>query len=124
MNETWSLSSCKEFGIPLMDALELTHGKWTIPIIMALSYKGVMRFNEMKYSVSGISSRILSRELKRLVINKLINRTELNTVPMTVRYELTEHGKSLLPIGMALVEWGKTHRKEMFNKTTPNNGYK
>jgi len=109
----WTIAQCEQFGIPLMDTLELTHGKWTLPITMALLYKGKMRFNELKYSVSGISSRVLSKELKVMEMNKLVSRTVKNTVPMTVEYELTEHGKTLEPITMALVEWGKNHRKEI-----------
>lgn len=111
----WKISSCTEFGIPLMDTLELIHGKWKLIIIMALLYKGKMRFNELKHSINGISSRVLSKELKVMQDHQLITRTVKNTVPMTVEYELTAHGKTLESVALALVGWGKKHRHEIIH---------
>ena len=108
--EPWSIANCSQFGIPLMDAIDVTHGKWKLAIVMALLYKGKMRFNEIKQSVDGISSRVLSKELKMMEMNQLVNRTQKNTVPLTVEYELTDHGRTLESVAMALVEWGKSHR--------------
>jgi len=55
----------------------------------------------------------LSKELKELEINKLVNRTVLDTQPISVQYELTEHGLTLKTIINNLTEWGIAHRKKI-----------
>jgi DNA-binding HxlR family transcriptional regulator len=43
----------------------------------------------------------------------LVRRTVLDTQPITVRYELTEHGLTLKTIINNLTEWGIEHRKKI-----------
>ena len=59
---------------------------------------------------------MLSKELKELELNKLVKRTVLDSQPVTVQYELTEHGKTLQTIINNLTEWGLKHRKEILGK--------
>ena len=59
---------------------------------------------------------MLSKELKELETNKLITRTVIATQPITVQYQLTEHGKSLQTIINNLTEWGVKHRLEIIGK--------
>ena len=56
---------------------------------------------------------MLSKELKELEINKLIKRTVLDTQPVIVQYELTDHGLTLQTIINNLTEWGIEHRKKI-----------
>jgi hypothetical protein len=66
--------------------------------------------------VVGISNRMLSKELKELEINQLVKRTVLDTQPITVQYELTEHGNTLQTIISNLSDWGIAHRKKIVGK--------
>lgn len=59
---------------------------------------------------------MLNKELKELELNKLITRTVLETQPITVQYELTEHGLTLQTIIKNLTEWGMAHRKKIIGK--------
>jgi len=59
---------------------------------------------------------MLSQELKELEINKLVKRSVLDTQPVTVQYEFTEHGLTLKSIINHLTEWGMEHRKEIIGK--------
>jgi DNA-binding HxlR family transcriptional regulator len=58
----------------------------------------------------------LSKELKELEINQLVTRTVLDTQPITVQYELTEHGNTLQTIISNLTDWGNVHRKKIVGK--------
>lgn len=49
-------------------------------------------------------------------MNKLFKRTVLDTQPITVQYELTEHGKTLKTIINNLTDWGMEHRKKIIEK--------
>lgn len=95
------------------DSMDVLSGKWKIAIISSICYYNKRRFSDILTDVVGISNRMLSKELKELEINKLIKRTVLDTQPITVEYQLTEHGNSLRTIIDNLTEWGKAHRKEI-----------
>lgn len=85
--------------------LEVLDGKWTFLIIRDL-FEGVRRFGELRKSLEGISPKTLSVRLKELEAKGIINRTAYPTVPPTVEYGLTEKGKSLKPIIVAMKLWG------------------
>lgn len=98
------------------DAMDVLNGKWKIYIISSVCHYNKRRFSDILNDVDGISNKMLSKELKELEINKVIQRTVLPTQPITVQYELTKHGKTLQTIVENLTEWGKAHRKEITGK--------
>jgi len=103
---------CLEIMLPIRDALEILKGKWKLPIIVSLSF-GKKRFREIGNEISGITDRVLSKELKELEYNHLIKRTVHNTFPPSVEYEITEHGLSLEKVIMSLKDWGLSHREKI-----------
>lgn len=98
------------------DAMDVLNGKWKISIISSICYYNKRRFSDILNDVNGISNKMLSKELKDLEINKLINRTVLDTQPITVQYQLTEYGKTLQTIINNLSDWGAEHRKVIIGK--------
>ncbi|GAB3017072.1 helix-turn-helix domain-containing protein [Niabella terrae] len=93
--------------------MDVLSGKWKISIISSICYYNKRRFSDILNDVVGISNKMLSKELKELETNQLINRTVLDTQPITVQYELTEHGKTLQTIINNLTDWGIAHRKRI-----------
>jgi DNA-binding HxlR family transcriptional regulator len=63
--------------MPVKDALDGLHGRWKMPIIIAVSF-GSKRFNEIAREVPGITDKTLSKELKHLEVNQLLSRTAIN----------------------------------------------
>ncbi|MEM9338050.1 MAG: helix-turn-helix domain-containing protein [Bacteroidota bacterium] len=98
----------------VVDALEVIGGKWKFPILYSLC-KGKKRFKDLQTDLQGISSRALSNALKDLELNELISRKVFATVPVTVEYSLTPYGDELEPVIEAIRNWGKNHRKRIFN---------
>lgn len=98
------------------DAMDVLSGKWKIYIISSICHYNKRRFSDILNDVVGISNKMLSKELKELEINKLVQRTVLDTHPITVQYELTKHGKTLQTIINNLTDWGIEHRKEIIGK--------
>jgi len=98
------------------DAMDVLNGKWKIYIVSSICHYNKRRFSDILEDVVGISNKMLSKELKELEVNKLIKRTVLETQPITVQYELTEHGKTLKTIIADLTDWGMKHRKEIIGK--------
>lgn len=109
----------KEYEKEMMavqDSMDVLSGKWKIPIISSICYYNKRRFSDILNDVVGISNKMLSKELKELEINKLIKRTVLDTQPITVQYELTQHGLTLQTLIRNLTEWGIEHRKKIIEK--------
>lgn len=100
----------------IQDSMDVLSGKWKIPIISSICFYNKRRFSDILKDINGISNKMLSKELKELEVNKIVNRTVLETQPITVQYELTEHGKTLQTIINNLSEWGQSHRKEIIGK--------
>jgi DNA-binding HxlR family transcriptional regulator len=90
--------------------LSLINGKYKMTILYTLMEFGVVRFNEMKRYIGGISFKTLSSTLKELERDQLIHREEYPQIPPKVEYSLTDRGKSLMPILDQMCEWGDTHR--------------
>lgn len=108
-------SPCRVLIRGIRDTQDLLNGKWKTGIIGALHYRGKMRFMELRRELEGIAPKMLSQELKDLEMNHLVTRTVYNTMPVTVEYELTEHGKSLNGIIEAMGNWGVKYRKQISN---------
>ena len=100
----------------VQDSMDVLNGKWKIAIISSICCYGKRRFSDILNDIEGISNRMLSKELKELEINQLVKRTVLATQPITVQYELTEHGNTLQTIISNLTDWGIVHRKKITGK--------
>ncbi|MHC5201452.1 winged helix-turn-helix transcriptional regulator [Myroides sp. LJL119] len=98
------------------DTQDLLSGKWKFVIIAALYNNGKFRFMDLVRHIQDISPKVLSKELKDLEMNQLVKRTVLDTMPITVQYELTVHGKSLNKVVQAMGEWGIEYRKNIIGK--------
>ena len=90
--------------------LSLINGKYKMTILYTLMEFKVVRFNEMKKYIGGISYKTLSATLKELEADQLINRKEYPQIPPKVEYSLTKRGESLIPILDGMCEWGDKHR--------------
>ena len=90
--------------------LSLINGKYKMTILYTLMEFGVVRFNEMKKYIGGISFKTLSTTLKELESDRLVHREEYPQIPPKVEYSLTGRGKSLIPILDAMCEWGDRNR--------------
>jgi DNA-binding HxlR family transcriptional regulator len=103
---------CKANYLPIRDTLDLVGGKWKLHITRVLTDRP-LRFKELQREVEGITARVLSKELKELEVNQLVSRKVYATAPVTVEYSLTEYGKTLKPVVMALHAWGQKHRQRI-----------
>jgi DNA-binding HxlR family transcriptional regulator len=106
-------NSCKNRINALRDSMEVLSGKWKFHILGTLMQGGKMRFMDLKREVEGIAAKTLSKELQDLEVNRLINRTVLNTKPISVEYEISEYGKTLAPVIDELAKWGIEYRRSL-----------
>jgi DNA-binding HxlR family transcriptional regulator len=94
---------------PSREVLALIGEKWVTLIIGALAGK-VMRFGELKRFCEGISQKMLTQTLRKLERDGLVSRTlYAEVLPIKAEYQLTELGKSLLPIVQAAKLWAEAY---------------
>lgn len=110
-----SQDGCPANMLPIKDAIEILDGKWKLLILISLSAES-KRFNEIAKEVTGISDKMLSKELKALELNKLVKREVSDESSTMVIYSITPHGKSLERVMKELYNWGLEHRKEIIGK--------
>ncbi|MBM6909137.1 winged helix-turn-helix transcriptional regulator [Oscillibacter valericigenes] len=91
--------------------MSLIQGKYKMFILYTLMDFGVVRFNEMKRYIRGISFKTLSATLKELEADGLVHREEYPQIPPKVEYSLTERGRSLIPVLDQMCTWGEEHRR-------------
>lgn len=90
------------------DLLGQVGDKWTVQVVVALGERP-WRFNELKRYVAGISQQMLTRTLKLLERDGLIERTVHATTPPRVGYALTALGQSLSEAVRQLADWAVEH---------------
>jgi len=80
-------------------------GKWKAVILIHLMEK--KRYSELRREIPMVTERTLSLQLKELEDDGLITRTAHNSKPpLKVDYEMTELGKTLIPLLLAIAKWG------------------
>lgn len=99
-------------GGAVREVLDRIGDKWSLLVIGTLR-EGPLRFGELREAVAGISQRMLTLTLAHLVEDGLVDRTAYAEVPPRVEYELTELGRTLLPLLVSLAEWAMAHRDEI-----------
>jgi DNA-binding HxlR family transcriptional regulator len=90
-------------------------GKYKLRIVWDLQ-DGPRRYGEIRTGLlrgadgtAEITPRVLSRELKALTEQGLIDRRDYGVVPPKVEYRLTRKGKSFVPVIAAIRDWGARH---------------
>lgn len=98
------------------EALSILVGKWKPIILLHLFIEGTLRFSELKRLMPNITQKMLTKQLRELEEEDIINRVVYPQVPPKVEYSISEYGKSLGPILNVMHEWGSAHTEHMQEK--------
>ncbi|MHB9288436.1 winged helix-turn-helix transcriptional regulator [Halobacteriales archaeon Cl-PHB] len=110
---TERLADVPVFATPrdvLCPAQELLGRKWHPVICYHLLANDALSFSDLKDSIDGISSKMLSDSLGDLEERGLVDRELLSDQPLRVAYSLTERGRTLESLVVAMVRWGRAQR--------------
>ncbi|WP_289053975.1 winged helix-turn-helix transcriptional regulator [Carboxylicivirga marina] len=111
MNKTIIKYKDKEFNCSLAFTLLLIGDKYKSLILFHLK-DGSQRSGELQKSITDISNRMFTYSIRALEEDKLVKGTVYPVTPPKVEYELTEAGKSLIPIILKLDQWGQDFANE------------
>ncbi|MCD0487607.1 helix-turn-helix transcriptional regulator [Pedobacter sp. MC2016-14] len=107
-----STAECTSSLRNVLDALYVLNGKWKLALILCL-VESPRRFNEIQHQMTGISSKVLAKELKDLELNDFITRKVYPTTPVSIIYEATEYSQTLRNVIAELSAWGEQHREKI-----------
>ena len=105
---------------PAERAIYFLGGKWKIRILFTLFNNKKVRFNELKKVLKTITQQMLSKQLKELEIDGIVNRKVHQVVPPKVEYSLTEFGLSVIPILRSFSDWNKRNSRTISFKLNKN----
>lgn len=90
---------------PVETTLDMIGGKYKALILWHLSQQ-TLRFSELQKGIPRATAKMLTQQLRELEADQLIHRKVYPVVPPKVEYSLTELGRSLLPVLVAMRDWG------------------
>ena len=96
---------------PVEATLELIGGKYKALILWHLS-EGTLRFSELKKLLSGATPKMLTQQLRELEASQLVHREVYPVIPPKVEYSLTDLGSSLMPVLVAMRDWGADYLRK------------
>ena len=106
-------------GSEMEVTLKIIGGKCKPLILYLLITEGTKRFKELMSSITQISQKTLTNQLRELEADGMISRESFPQIPPRVEYSITEKGKSIFPILEAMCDWGYLNMNEKFILTTP-----
>ena len=105
---------------PAERAVYFLGGKWKIRILFSLLQSKKIRFGELKKELKTITQQMLSKQLKELEADGIVNRKVIQIMPPKVEYSLTEFGLSVMPILRSFSEWNKRNTRSITVKLNKN----
>ena len=97
---------------PLTAAFAAVGGKWKMIIVYWLSQEDV-HFGGLRRRMTSISHKVLTEQLRELQADDVVRRVPLGSVPAPVMYQLTDYGRTLLPLVESVRAWGRGHIERM-----------
>ena len=95
-------------------------GKGKSRIFWSLLQSKKIRFGELKKGLKTITQQMLSKQLKELEADGMVNRKVYQVVPPKVEYSLTEFGLSVMPILRSFSEWNKRNTRTISVRLSKN----
>lgn len=102
---------------PVGATLDLIGGKYKALILWHLS-SGKLRFSELRKVIQGATPKMLTQQLRELEADNLVHREVYPVIPPKVEYSLTDLGRSLMPILVAMRDWGAEYLRTSKNLET------
>ncbi len=105
---------------PAERAIYFLGGKWKIRILFTLFNNKKVRFNVLRKGLKTITQQMLSKQLKELETDGIVNRKVHKVVPPKVEYSLTAFGLSVIPILKSFSDWNRRNTRIISLKLNKN----
>lgn len=106
------IKKTKEAICEIEVAFGVIGGKWKPLILWFLEEFDTLRFGQLQHLIPDITHKILTKQLRDLEADKLIERKIYPEVPPKVEYSITSTGKEIIPILEMMCDWA--HKNNFF----------
>ena len=93
---------------PVSATLDLIGGKYKALILWHLA-ESKLRFSQLNKLIPNATAKMLTQQLREMETQNLIHREVFPVVPPKVEYSLTDLGRSLMPVLIAMRDWGSVY---------------
>ena len=100
-----------EDNCSMTNAWKIIGGKWKLLILNAINQECPARFGELRKKMQDITQTTLTTQLRELERDGILSRKAYAESPPKVEYQLTELGKTLVPVMKVLSDWGDNYCK-------------
>ena len=97
-------TSLKHFNCSLARTADIIGDKWTL-LILRDAFFGASTFSQFQKSL-GVARNILTDRLEKLVEHQVLEKVQSRPGVERYGYHLTERGQSLVPVLIAMTQWG------------------
>ncbi|GHO48429.1 putative HTH-type transcriptional regulator YdeP [Ktedonospora formicarum] len=104
-----------QYSCPVEATLDVIGGKWK-GIILYKLLEGSQRFSDLRRQMPAITQRMLTLQLRELEADGIVHREIYKQIPPKVEYSLTEFGKTLEPILLAMLSWGDQYTTQIIER--------
>lgn|SRR5690606_1855243 len=107
-----------DYGVTV--AMKVIGGKWK-PCIIDCIANGINRPNQIHKQIRQANMRVINQQLRELYEYEIVSKTVYHEYPQKVEYELTDFGKTLLPIISAMEKWGDENAQKVYEMALKRN---
>ena len=100
-----------DYGVSV--TMKVLGGKWK-PCIIDCIFNGINRPNQIYKQIRHANLRVINQQLKELYEYEIVSKKTYQEYPLKVEYELTDFGKTLLPIIATMEKWGNEHMQKVY----------
>lgn len=111
----------KDYKCGALITADIINGKWK-PCILNKINEGIRRPSELLRALPDAARRSLNIQLNELETHGIITKKIYSVLPPKVEYFLTQAGHTLIPITLAMAEWGSFYSKD-FLRLSSRNGH-
>lgn len=91
------------------NVIRMIQGRWKLPILFRLFAAPGMRTLQLKRDLPGISQKMLTQQLRELMVDRLVDRIDFDEKPLRVEYRLSELGAQLMPVLIVARQFSVSH---------------
>lgn len=102
----------EDIRCPLERGLELFGGKWKSRVLCVLNACTRLRYSQIRREMGNITDAVLAATLKELIVSGMVSRRSYDEIPPRVEYELTEKGRSAVPVLQQICKWAGMFSRE------------
>ena len=104
----------RQSGCPVTFGLDTFGDRWSLLVIREMLLRGKTTYGDFLHMEEGIATNVLADRLKHLEIEGIVSKSRDPENRRSFIYTLTQKGRDLTPIILAMIVWSGKHDQRPF----------